>query len=145
MPRDVCSVHLFVTPSYLKGSWTNFQRALQQYRFFPDDWKSFDEKMFRPKVGARREPGFFNMFVRFGVRETKVMLLSPLLPAVRECSVEARRCVGGCRATWGLRQSSDSVSVISLLVLGLLCLVLLLLVVRTPESSRLLADANKLA
>lgn len=49
------------------GAWANFQRALQQYRFFPEDWKWFEEKLFIPVKGAKRISGFFNMFVRLSL------------------------------------------------------------------------------
>lgn len=52
------------------GSWANFQRAVQQYRFIPEDWKSFDEKVFHPKKGVTRVAGFFKMYIHLSLRKS---------------------------------------------------------------------------
>lgn len=46
------------------GAWANFERALQQYRFFPEEWKSFDEKVFHAVKGEKRVAGWFKMKVK---------------------------------------------------------------------------------
>ncbi len=51
------------------GSWANFQRAIQQYRFIPEDWKSFDEKIFHPSKGVTRVAGYFKMYIHLALRK----------------------------------------------------------------------------
>lgn len=72
------SLHLDVQDTIINyGAWANYQRALQQYRFFPEDWKLFDEKVFVPARGLQRVAGHLNVVARLSL--AKVLPYSVLL------------------------------------------------------------------
>ncbi len=51
------------------GAWANFQRALQQQRFLPDDFKSFEERVYNPEKGMLRVAGFFKVYIHLSLRK----------------------------------------------------------------------------